>query len=635
MSGETMHGEKGARSESDRKYLEFFRRLVSDGELILGRLGFGIRIDRSIPTLAFDHTRRDVLINPDFIEKKKLTPNEQRYVFGHEIAHFVQLVSDSDTYLKTFEIAKRRSDDYKEKNTQQAVRQAWNKFFNVFLDVHDNAIVDARSLWTQSLPESDHPRQTLYQNLTSGDLKGSPKTEQFNFAILRKVMLGVESDVDVDDDVAAIINVPYRYGGKTFNSVAHFVKEHFFDPNLPLHVLLSKLNRTLIPLYESLVKDDIASGKIFAQTRTVELTGDGQDGDEIGKIVDAIKKSHESGSERAKRNANEAYEKGMSGEGFSKTEISTLQDIRENTRDVFQALVELWDAFIQRTVASDVIKETGFVSGEDVDIPAFVRELPRLFTEPDQARIMERSVNEPIRESEKPKTIHLCLILDLSGSMNDEKRRAVQEVAYSLTRSLIQFRQDKKNGMDDQFGDIFDINLRLIGFGSSSQDLFDREHVEISEQRISDNNPHELEARLARAVLRIKSVDLGATCDDDALQMALDDISRPETKRQFDQDDGVAVVIEITDGETTTATTSQQIVNGLNRQKNVYARAIKIPGLLQADQPVVDPTHDQSPIVDASAAFETVWGKHGKRLDALSELKRVMIDILFAALKER
>ncbi len=637
MPGEQMGAEAARRFDADQKELTFFRHLVADGNLILGTLGFGIRIDRNIRTLAFDHKKREVLINPDFIEKQGLTKEQKRYVFSHEISHFVQLVQDSDTYLSTFEIAKKHGNQYTDPEVQDAVRQAWNNFFNVFLDIHDNAIVDARSMWTQSLPKHEHPRQTLYENLTSADSRGAPKTEQFNFAILRKVMMGVELEVQVDDDVAAILETPFKYGGMSFPSIADFAKKHFFDPNLPLNTWLSKLNRSLAPIFKQLLELDVSSGKIKEQTRTVELSGEDQDGDEIGEIVDGLKQAKESGSARAKRLDKERYKKELGGRGFGEGEISVLEGIRERTSAIFPDLVDQWEAFVQKTIVSDLVRETGFTSGEDVNLDDFVRELPTLFTQPDRARFMERSINEPLRESERPKSISLIFSLDLSGSMDAHKRRAVQDVAYAISRSLIQYQRDKKNAQDEFSSDIVDVDLRLIGFGSTHQDLFLRTASEEQRGSLSTDDPQDLEARLARSVLNVGSTDLGGTDDTPALNDALTDTMRPEKKAALDRDDGVVVVIEITDGETSNPHASKNVVQALNKQKNVFARGIQIEGMLQADTPALDKHHQpKAPeVLVSSGAFETVWGKHGQKLADLSRLKELMLKILFSALREK
>jgi len=179
-----------ANQETDRVYFEAARRLRADGELILGASGFGLRIDRDLPAvMAFSHESRTVIINPGRIEDKGFSPSEFRYVFGHEIAHFVQMAQDPDTYLRTFAIAKERAVKQPE-DIKDLVQSAWDRFFNIFLDIQDNSIVDRRSLWTHDFGEDRHPRATLYrEKATQEDMSGGPKTEQFLFAILRKVMV--------------------------------------------------------------------------------------------------------------------------------------------------------------------------------------------------------------------------------------------------------------------------------------------------------------------------------------------------------------------------------------------------------------------------------------------------------------
>ena len=628
-----------ARLEADRKHLEFFRNLITDGNIILGTLGFGIRIERSIPTMAFDHRRREVLVNPDFLEREGHTDAEKRYSFGHEIAHFVQMVQDPEIYLATFEDARRRSETVEDESLREPINKAWNRFYNVFLDVHDNAIVDNRSMWTQAMPQEEHPRQKLYERFKS-DLRGHPKVEQFNFAILKHVMAG--ADVRVDDDIVAVLGAPYSYAGQTYDNLPDFVKRHFFDADLPLHVWMSKLQRTLAPIYDKLLQQDIASRDILRDMDSVELTGEEGDESDAEKIIEGIKRSRETGTDRSRRASKERYYEKMKDGGFSDHEISEMERVRERTEVIYPTLVALWDAFVTREFVSDIVKQTGFRTGDSLDVDAFVRELPKIFTEPDMARIMERSINEPIREMARPKRIQLFCVLDLSGSMDAEKRRAVQEVAYALTRSLVQYQTEKKLHSDDVSSDAFQINLRCIGFGTDFQDIFDRTPLEEQQKTVSTENPQEIESRLARFVLNVGRMDLGGTNDAGPLQEVLQSISDTETRERLDASDDVVVVIEVTDGETATINESKHVIKELNGRRNVFARGIKIPGMIHSDQPTPRPetapdsmATEATPIMNASGAFPEVWGEHGEQLDRLEQLKEVLIRILFAAVVEK
>ncbi|MCR4279018.1 MAG: hypothetical protein NUV81_03930 [bacterium] len=623
--------------EADREHLDFFRSLKTDGNFILGTLGFGIRISRDVQTFAFDHKTKEVLINPEFIERENLSKEEQRYIFGHEIAHFVQIVQDPDTYLETFEDARKRAEKVEDPELRKPVQKAWNRYYNVFLDVHDNAIVDARSMWTQGLVREDHPRQTLYERFEK-DLRGMPKVEQFQFAILKRVMVGSDAEVELDEDVSAVIDAPFRYAGKEYKELPDFIREHFFDSKLPLSVWMSKLKRTLTPIFESLLAKDIESGDIRKLKKVVELTGDESEEDDIKKIIDEIRLARENGTDRARRSAQNRYRGSLEKHDFSEHDINTMQSIRETTEAIYPTLVDLWDAFVTVSSTTDIVKQTGYRSGENFDIDAFVRELPRFLTQPDQARIMERSFNEPVRDVEKPKRLSLVLALDLSGSMGAEKRRAVQEVSYALSRSLIQYQIEKSQQVDPSEGERFRVDLRAIGFGDEFQDIFQRTHEEILNGIDPDIAVDDLEARLARAVLDIGRVNMGGTQDAGPLNEALQDARKEDMRVALVHDDATMVVVEITDGNTGTQSESKKIVKELNNEPNVYARAIQIPGLSHADRPLspsdIEGGHGapMQNVDEMSGVFHGVWGDHGKRLDHLEQLKEILIQILFATL---
>lgn len=624
------------RAEADREHLDFFRRLTTDGNIILGTLGFGIRISRETQTLAFDHKTQHVLINPEFIERKRLSESEKRYVFGHEIAHFVQLVQNPDVYLETFEDAARRSEAEEDEGVRDYVRKAWDRFYNVFLDVHDNAIVDARSMWTQSLSPAEHPRHTLYEKF-EGDLRGQSRTEQFNFAVLKYAMTGKMPEVD--DDVAAVLSSPFKYAGRTYADIPEFVKEGFFDPSLTLGVWMSKLRRTMVPVYERLLRDDLAEGDLKPPDTPIELSEEGLDWDAAKRTADSVKRAKESAQTRAQRAGNEHYEEQLAARGFSEREITEMQGIRERTMGIYPTAVDLWDAFLRQDVLYDVVQQSGYRTGENFDVDAFVRELPTLLTRPDDARFMERSTYEQVAEHERPKRLELHLILDLSGSMDAEKRRAVQDVSYSLMRSLLQYRTNK-NMYSERDEAPLRVNIREIGFGSTTQDLLVRREDEIAARSTLEDDSGDVEARLARGILNISSTDLGGTADAPALESVVDDIGTPDITEALEQDDAAVVVIEITDGETQTAPASALAVRALNAKPNVFARAIQIPGPLFADQPRVpeagahgEPRMPET--VESTGTFESVWGKYGEKLESLGDLKSVLLRILFAALFEK
>jgi hypothetical protein len=638
--------------ETDAEVHAYYERLRADGEILLGGSGFRIEINSSIgAVMAFDHKRKVVLVNPERIEAQGFTDDQKRYVFSHEIAHFVQLASDPDSYIRTFTLAEEKAKAHgkvsgkaseEEKKiasaNQQQIQRLWNRFYNVFLDISDNAIVDRRSMWTQRMGKETHPRETLYQKLTPGNLQGSPRTEQFLFSILRRAMLGSDAPVSIDADMQADLEKPYVYLGKTYPSVFEFVRRKFFDADQSMDVFLSALERSLAPLFERYLQEDIDSQKIHEAQRPVDMDGQDMEPGAGKKMAEDVKKGKASASEKAASKEAEEFSERMKGKGFSEAEVRRMLEIRERANEVFESLVELWGVFLQTAYTTDVVESTGHRAGVMPDVAQFVRQFPDYETQPDKLKIFIRRLLTPEVESVKPKLIELHLVLDLSGSMDPQKRKETQETVYALAKSLIQFRRDRMAVADEQAGPT-DINIRLIGFGSTHQDLLDRSAAEIQEGRLNDDNPNLLDERLWRSILRIGSVDLGGTRDAEALQDILNDVSRPDRVDMFTQGDRVAVTMEVTDGETETVSESASIVGQLNKQTGVYARGIQIPGLLHADAPE-DPRDEKGrahipELIEPTGSFEHVWGKNGLRLDRLEQLRTVVLKLLFDALIQR
>ncbi len=641
--GDQDKGEAVDQAREDREARAEYQQYFVDGQLLLGGSGFGLEINRSLPAvMAFDHKRRMVLVNPEKIDGKELSPEEKRYVFSHEIAHFVQLTQDPDTYLRTFDLAEEKAKSAPLQYSAQT-RQVWGRFYNVFLDVHDNATVDRRSMWTQQSGDGEHPRESIYkEKFTQEDMSGGPKTEQFLFGVLRRAMLGSEAPLILDTDVSEVLDAPFTYLGKTYDSFYQFAQKKFYNAELPLSVLVSSLERSAAPLFEKFVQMDQESGDIEKATRPVDMDGEDMDVDQMKDLIKQVKESKAPSSEKAAKKERGDFSEKMKGQGFSDGEISRMLEIREKANEVYRSLVDLWGVFIQSTFTTEMVEDTKHRSGHAPDVDQFIRQFPDYVSQPDKLRIFLKRFMSPEVESETPKLIELQLVLDLSGSMDKEKRHAVQEAAYSLSKSLLQFKRDKEM-LSGDLGSNTDINLRFVGFGSSTQDLFERTSNELAEGVLNDEDSEDLDARLWRAILNIESVDLGGTEDALALQQVHEEVTGHDRNETYKEGDRVSVVMEITDGDTSTQSASRQIVDELYALPGVYPRAIQIPGGLLPD--FIDPKGDDGrqggrsqmlpEFLPPTAAFENVWVDRGVRLDDVQQLRVAMMKLVFDALRKR
>jgi hypothetical protein len=583
---------------------EKYKYLEEMGAIVYGSTGFRIVINSTVKTLEVGHETREIFINPKFVEGRDLTNEEELYTLIHEVAHLVQLAQDPDGYVKTFEIAKEKSKKWP-KEKQKSVEKAWLRYFNFFVDVHDNSITERRMPKFQNLDDPTHPRYTLYRKLfPPTDFTNLPQHLQFIHAALRKTMIP-EEEIIVSESVEDLLNRPFSYLGKKYNSLYEFIGKKIFSGSEDFSVILHRLETVIQPLFEKLLNEDANNGDFEPQSGSNDnLDFDEMITEDVAKeIAKGIKEINKSTSQRMKDKMTEEFRKKMEGAKFNATEIRRMEEIMEHTSDVFRDMEELWRAFVHFSSNEVWVDEAGYKSGVTISYEEFVRQLPTILSRPADSRIFERRVGVESERIIRPKKIELQLILDLSGSMDKEKRESTQEAAYALAKSLIMFMRNMKaeftrEGIDSPN---FDINLRLLGFGSTIMDLFEREKTEIAEDRLSDEDPTKLDNRLWRAIIDIGSIDLGNTYD----SLALEEIYK-----------------------------KLQLQKGT---KDIFIRGIRIPGNNLDETPLSEEEKDEAlgpRILDDSNAFELVWGKRGERLAIISELKKVMQKILFYSLQQ-
>jgi hypothetical protein len=208
----------------------------------------------------------------------------------------------------------------------------------------------------------------------------------------------------------------------------------------------------------------------------------------------------------------------------------------------------------------------------------------------------------------------------LSSSMTAENRRAVQECVYVIVKSLVHFsRQQEFLARADQSPVKF--KLRLLGYGSETEDLFEVTPADHEVGVTQDTD--DLDARIWRAILSIGTKNLGGTCDAPALQKIHDDLLRPNDSSD---EDGhrASVVFEITDGDTQTPTESERLVHEISglaiRGRDVHARAIQIDGVAVSSERTPDDV------------FQKIWGDKGARLSDVTQLRELLLRLLFEAL---
>jgi len=623
-------------SEEIKKYFETLRIL---GKVFSGYGVYELRIDPQADTFYFDHQRKEVVVSPRLIEGLNLEKEEKKYIFLHELAHLIQLFQDPESYLESFEIPKKKAEEKQE--NKDAYQKAWRNFFNVFFDIHANSIIRAQMPSYQEGGRLEKIPENLYAQkaFPVRDYSQYPLSVQFLNYLLRRAMVPTE-EIVVSEQVKEILDRERIFFGRRYDSLEDFVRKEIFNPAKTIKSEMFILKDVLMEIYEKLLEEDAKSGRIKdipASIGDISMDGDISE-NVIRDIVKGIKETKKSGDERRKENLRKQFEQWAKEKGFSEKEIKRFQEIQERTFKIIDDLKNLWQNFIQKSVEIERGRVGSFKTGTSISSQEVIRELPVLLTQPSEAKIFVRYLPETRSESIKPRKINLELIVDLSGSMDEKKREAVQEVAYAINKSLINFYRTGALSVVDQGTEFpVTINYRILGFGDSVEELTETTDEERKGRIKKDTSNRDLDEELLKAVLKIEEIDLGGTQDNLALEKVKDSIT-PEIKSSLENGDEILVILEITDGETATPQQSKFLVQELNSISNVYCRAIQIPGAIYSEKPKgKTPEERLKPpeILPPTGTFKEVWGEDwGKRLEDLGVLKETVIAILYDALKQ-
>jgi len=626
-------------SESDQKTIEdikykdeeFFKTLQPLG-IVFSKYGaYRLRVDPNAPSFAFDHQRKEIIVSLKLVEQLNLTDEEKKYVFLHELGHLIQLLQNPDSYLESFEISEEKAKKY-----GANYRKAYNLFFNTFFDISANSIIRALIPIYQRGGTSEHLPENFYSKkaFPKTDYRQLPYSMQFLNFLLRRTMVAHE-EIQISEEVQKEIQTPISFFGIEFTNLEKFVRDEIFNPKMTIDGVMFRLKEVLMPAFERLLEED-RKGRRLSQIPD-QLSAVPMDGDlspeTIGEIAKDVKEARKPANEKYQDKIKRQSREKLLEKGFSQGEIKTIEEIQKRTVKAVNDLEDLWNSFIQKSVKIAIEKVSGFSrGGAGIDLARLPLELPFLLGgRPSEARIFIRDLPK-IAEVIQPKRIRLVLIADLSDSMDNKKRQAVQDVAYSLIKSLINFARSGQLAVGKGRFPI-SIDYQIIGFGSSTVELI---------ERTDKNTPQpqkDLDEELLRAILEIQRNNLGGTEDDLALKKIKDSLT-PQVIKDLEAGDEILVVIEITDGETARAAVSKELVKELNARTGIYCRAIQIPGSIKkpesAEGPRTEPPEGrrQPEVLPPTGTFKEVWGEEwGKRLENLTILKETVVKILYDALR--
>jgi hypothetical protein len=601
----------------------------------LGKRRINLFFSPEVETLAFDHQTSSVLINLDFLKKAGLNYEEIDFCLAHEIGHLIQLCRDPKYYLRIFDFIEECAQEKgQSEKGKKILEHIYHNFYNVLLDINDNEIIRSELVpyHPREGSKADLPPRLYREKLFSPqkgkeypDYSQNPFYAQFLSYLLRKVMSGEESIVS--PEVKKALETKISVFGENL-SPEEFITKYIQPRASTCQDIFILSKQFLLPLFEKLVEEDKRAGRL----KVIEIIKiiDGKSAKKTSqeyrkaakKILEDEKEAKKSSKEKMKEFAKNQFRKSLEKKGFSKREIKTLEEIRESCQEEVAKLAQVWHSFMRVVTEIQLEKERRHKKGRKINIQDLILQWHKLLTKPQELEIMERDV-PTFKEYLLPKKIIINLVLDLSGSMTDEKREEVQKIAYTVASSLKKFEAEVLYQFQKE--EVIKTRTDFIGFGTNTDKL---------PFRASGDE----ERDFYQAILDIEE-DLGRTNDAEALSLALEKFS-PADIENIKKGEVLGIILEITDGETQTGSQSKQIVSQIN-QAGIFCRGIQIPGDIIAEIPPEEKEkriREGKPwreLIPPSGTFFEVWQDKGLRIDHISQLKKIILKLLEEAIETR
>ncbi len=621
--------------------------------------------------LHFNYETRTCVISIEFLRKIGLIEfNEILFGVVHEACHFIQFLMDPEGFKRLYELIEIKakqmvemilSDEslkdkilnyLKDKNyisqdedaSSDKVRnflleflmKAYHQLLNCLLDIQANSLVRKNLVTFQKREgegEEDKLREIYRKLFPYEDISHLPYHQQFSYALLRNLM--TEEEVVVSEQVRKDLQTEVEYLGKKM-SISDLTSIVFSleSKELKATFLLSIINLYYLPIFEALLRKDIEEGRLEIIELPIDLHGEYE---EIRKIIDELNRFFEDqkkpAEEKSKEIREEIFKKFSREGGFNEEEVKELYEILKSVEEIMEDMNKIWYNFLVERIISEPERTGYFNRGTYPDIYRVPIEWPRIQTSPQEAEIFKRDVLTEKREF-VPRKIKICLVIDLSGSMTEEKRKAVQRIVYAVIQSLINFREEIKLNYP-QFSP-FNVEWKIIGFGGTGN---------VRELPIDKTDNEEI--NLQRSILDIKRLNLGGTDDAQALEIARNFFTEEDIEK-IQNKDTLGIVLEITDGETATVNESTDLVYKINKL-GIFCRGIQIPefgiGIRRTEKETGEETGEETeketgeetgeggrktPRADA---FGKVWEKRGRRVEYLEALPKVVIELLKEAIE--
>lgn len=393
------------------------------------------------------------------------------------------------------EIAKRYEEklgkppsDVTRKGFEQGGQQVYHSFYNIFDDISVNHRVGRRAPTYSEEGTGSSEVKRLYQEklFPEKEYAKLPRHLQFEYALLREEMVKDEAP-ELSPEVEEILDTKIKFQGKEYTPreiAANFLR-HRTGRDTKVKTRHVAIRYTLEPIFDRLVHEDLAEwepkepppppeggegagegGKESAPAQG-EMPWDKEYREQKNRSIDQIteeeidkwqtkheeeKKKEEqenakeeamrkkSTQEKADEEQNRLNKEWQESQGVSNAEMAAYSDVERKIAPFLDDLSDLWRHIVYgSTRAIRRGMEGHFREGTELDIQEVIKKWAEIVTNgPDNVRVMNKMTSHE-ELIQRPELIRVRLVGDGSGSMDNEKRRVLEQCYVLLTSSLDQF----------------------------------------------------------------------------------------------------------------------------------------------------------------------------------------------------
>lgn len=287
--------------------------------------------------------------------------------------------------------------------------------------------------------------------------------------------------------------------------------------------------------------------------------------EEIQKNEEEAKKSEERRNNmQAFADKDWAEKHGIEGRDILR-ELQSLRKIEDSIMPYLNSLTELWQNIIAgNSLEINYAKDSMHASGSELNINSVIDNIGALYAGQASPRIYDR-ITAKDSLVEKPEVIRLRLVVDKSGSMDDEsKQKVLAQSLVLILRSLQQF-NEMLSLTRGSTGSKLKIETQVLGFSSGLSII----------KKLESEEGQEVDPTIGILnTLRGSGPDRGNTYDNLALDYVLD--TQDELgKQKIKQGKVLDILFEITDGGSSNEDSSRDAVNKMD-ETGIHTNAFQI-----------------------------------------------------------